>query len=78
MDRYQKVFGRTQGVVIGMHHVGALPGTPKYHNGTSLRTIVDAAVKEAVIYAKAGVVRRLIRFQRLSRLPRMVTKAKIR
>src|SRR3954447_16094623 len=39
--------------IIGMIHVGALPGTPA--NQLPLNKIVAAAVREAKIYREAGV-----------------------
>jgi len=39
--------------IIGMIHVDALPGTPKF--GGSVRAIVDKAVQEAKIYRNAGI-----------------------
>jgi len=48
-----KAFGIAK-PVIGMIHVGALPGTPKYKGG-GLRPIVSEAVKEARIYRDAGI-----------------------
>jgi len=40
-------------LVIGMVHVDALPGTPKY--GGNVNQIINNAVKEAVIYKSAGI-----------------------
>jgi len=54
MQRFSTVFNQPTGNVIGMIHVGALPGTPK--NTQSVKQILDAALREAHIYAKAGVV----------------------
>jgi hypothetical protein len=39
--------------VIGMIHVDALPGTPKY--GGSVKSIIDKAIKEALIYKDSGI-----------------------
>lgn len=39
--------------VVGMIHVGALPGTPRYAG--SMSTIVDRAVREAETYERAGL-----------------------
>jgi uncharacterized protein len=39
--------------VIGMIHVGALPGTPKYQG--EINPIIENAIKEAEIYKKVGV-----------------------
>lgn len=43
----------TQKPVIGMIHVGALPGTPA--SRASLRELEDAAVAECAVYREAGV-----------------------
>jgi membrane complex biogenesis BtpA family protein len=40
-------------LVIGMIHVGALPGTPKYTN--NVQQIIDNALKEAEMYKSAGI-----------------------
>lgn len=45
---------RLEKSIIGMIHVGALPGTPKYAGG-GLKPVVDQAVKEAKIYRDAGI-----------------------
>ena len=39
--------------VVGMIHVGALPGTPRHH--LSLREIVDSVRAEARVYRDAGI-----------------------
>src|SRR5262245_53417677 len=39
--------------VIGMIHVGALPGTPA--NTHTMRELIDLAVREAQIYRASGV-----------------------
>ena len=52
MDGLRKLFGRAK-PVIGMIHVGALPGTPA--NRKSLRAIEAQALHETKIYRDAGV-----------------------
>lgn len=39
--------------IIGMTHIGALPGTPQYH--LSVKQIIDQAVKETEIYLSCGI-----------------------
>ncbi len=46
-------FLKNSKAIIGMIHVGALPGTPNY--GGSLAQVVDKAVTEAEIYTAAGI-----------------------
>lgn len=46
------VFGRAK-AIVGMIHVGALPGTPRAHE--SLAAICQRAAAEAEIYAAAGL-----------------------
>ncbi|PSN37376.1 Uncharacterized protein F13E9.13 [Blattella germanica] len=48
MLRFHKVFGGKKCNVIGMVHIGALPGTPCY--GGSIQRLLDNACKEAEIY----------------------------
>uniref|UniRef100_A0A674KFF5 Uncharacterized protein n=2 Tax=Emydidae TaxID=8476 RepID=A0A674KFF5_9SAUR len=50
---FLKLFGRLKSVVIGMVHVGALPGTPR--SSLPLTQITDKACHEAEIYKDAGV-----------------------
>ncbi|XP_013413298.1 uncharacterized protein F13E9.13, mitochondrial [Lingula anatina] len=53
MNAFSSTFGRLRGVVIGMVHLRALPGTPA---GTlSMQEIIEVACKEAKIYKDAGV-----------------------
>nr|WP_321406071.1 BtpA/SgcQ family protein [uncultured Carboxylicivirga sp.] len=40
-------------IIVGMIHVGALPGTP--HNQSSVKEIAKKAVSEAILYQKAGI-----------------------
>ncbi|XP_015181914.1 PREDICTED: uncharacterized protein F13E9.13, mitochondrial [Polistes dominula] len=53
MLRFRKLFPKSTCSVIGMIHVGALPGTPKY-NG-SMKEIIKTALKEAMIYKDCQV-----------------------
>jgi len=39
--------------VVGMIHVDALPGTPKYKD--DVKSIINSAVKEAMIYKNSGI-----------------------
>ncbi|XP_075796292.1 uncharacterized protein F13E9.13, mitochondrial isoform X1 [Pelodiscus sinensis] len=50
---FLKLFGRLKSVVIGMVHVGALPGTPQ--SSLPLTQITDKACYESEIYKDAGV-----------------------
>ena len=52
MQKFDKIFP-TKHSVIGMIHIMALPGTPKY--GGSVAKIIEKAVTEAIIYKKAGI-----------------------
>ncbi|XP_059712997.1 uncharacterized protein F13E9.13, mitochondrial-like isoform X2 [Haemorhous mexicanus] len=47
------LFGRLKAAVVGMVHVGALPGTPR--NSLPLTQIIDQACQEAEVYKDAGV-----------------------
>ena len=48
----KKLFGVNK-PVIGMIHVDALPGTPKYKG--DVENIINSAVKEAMIYKNSGI-----------------------
>lgn len=52
MEKFLKIFKRPQ-VIVGMIHLKALPGTPNYKNNDA--KIIEAALKEAQIYKKAGI-----------------------
>jgi predicted TIM-barrel enzyme len=54
MDKFKKIFGRTNAVVIGMVHVDPLPGTPR--NTLAMDQIVENSLKEVRLYLEAGVV----------------------
>ncbi|XP_068058679.1 uncharacterized protein F13E9.13, mitochondrial-like isoform X1 [Anomalospiza imberbis] len=47
------LFGRLKAAVVGMVHVGALPGTPR--SSLPLTQIIDQACLEAEVYKDAGV-----------------------
>ncbi|XP_053843389.1 uncharacterized protein F13E9.13, mitochondrial-like isoform X2 [Vidua macroura] len=47
------LFGRLRAAVVGMVHVGALPGTPR--SSLPLTQIIDQACQEAEVYKDAGV-----------------------
>ncbi|XP_061749391.1 uncharacterized protein F13E9.13, mitochondrial isoform X2 [Nerophis ophidion] len=51
--KWRTLFGRLKGVVIGMIHVPALPGSPLA--GMKMSQIIDEACKEATIYRDAGL-----------------------
>eukprot|EP00029_Vermamoeba_vermiformis_P005909 TRINITY_DN2182_c0_g1_i2.p1 TRINITY_DN2182_c0_g1~~TRINITY_DN2182_c0_g1_i2.p1 ORF type:complete len:241 (-),score=37.44 TRINITY_DN2182_c0_g1_i2:64-762(-) len=53
MDKFKKIFGRTNAVVIGMVHVDPLPGTPR--NTLPMDQIVENSLKEVRLYLEAGV-----------------------
>lgn len=55
MQNFQRVFGTKQCSIIGMIHVKALPGTPKYDG--NFNAIVEQAKHEASIYRKHQIVR---------------------
>ncbi|XP_065517821.1 uncharacterized protein F13E9.13, mitochondrial-like isoform X2 [Lathamus discolor] len=47
------LFGRLKAAVVGVVHVGALPGTPR--SSLPLTQIIDQACQEAEVYKNAGV-----------------------
>ncbi len=51
-SRFDKIF-KKHPAIIGMIHLAALPGTPKYQNNT--KAIIDKALTEAHLYKKAGI-----------------------
>jgi uncharacterized protein len=53
-DALQALFGRPSGVVIGVVHLPALPGSPEYR-GEPIDALVDAALGDAGRYARGGV-----------------------
>lgn len=50
----QSLFGRKDGLVIGVVHLLALPGAPDYDGGP-VQAIYERAVQDAAAYAKGGV-----------------------
>jgi membrane complex biogenesis BtpA family protein len=52
MQKFQKIF-QVAHPIIGMIHVQALPGTPNYQGNIDF--ILEEALKEAIIYKKAGI-----------------------
>ncbi|WP_297486709.1 BtpA/SgcQ family protein [Thermococcus sp.] len=50
--KFQKIFGNKK-AVIGMIHLQALPGTPKYDGSTN--QIIEKALNEACTYQQAGI-----------------------
>lgn len=54
MQRFKQLFPLHQCNIIGMIHVGALPGTPKYDG--NFDKIIETAVNEAEIYSKHSLV----------------------
>lgn len=55
MQNFQRVFGTKQCSIIGMIHVKALPGTPKYDG--DFNATIEHAKREAMIYRKHQIVR---------------------
>ncbi|XP_076236385.1 uncharacterized protein F13E9.13, mitochondrial [Calliopsis andreniformis] len=53
MYNFHKFFQKGRCSVIGMVHVGALPGTPLYNGNTN--KIINNAIKDAVIYKECNV-----------------------
>jgi len=53
MNKFQELFKKSP-AVIGMIHVKALPGTPRYR-GNRFQQVIDQVKKETDIYLKAGV-----------------------
>jgi len=52
MQKFKSIF-ETVKPVIGMIHLQALPGTPKYTSNPSY--IIEKALEEAIIYKKSGI-----------------------
>jgi membrane complex biogenesis BtpA family protein len=52
MNKFSKLFD-VSAPIIGMIHLQALPGTPKYNHDVNF--ILDTALKETEIYLKAGI-----------------------
>ncbi|XP_022092090.1 uncharacterized protein F13E9.13, mitochondrial-like isoform X2 [Acanthaster planci] len=53
LSLFSQLFGRTHGVIIGMIHVKALPGSPRYR--LPVKDIIRLACEEAEGYRQAGV-----------------------
>ncbi|KAJ3660724.1 hypothetical protein Zmor_005160 [Zophobas morio] len=53
MLKFRTLFGGRKCAVIGMVHVGALPGTPRFEN--SVEKLVHNALKEVEIYLKCDI-----------------------
>lgn len=53
MLKFYKFFKKERCSVIGMVHVGALPGTPSY-NG-NINQIISNAIKETIIYRDCDI-----------------------
>jgi membrane complex biogenesis BtpA family protein len=53
-DSIEQVFGRARGVVIGVVHCPAFPGSPRYE-GRSSEALFEAALADASAYAGGGV-----------------------
>ena len=53
MSRFRHLFPHLRTNVIGMIHLGALPGTPAHH--MSVDQLIGAAVAEARTYAQVGI-----------------------
>jgi membrane complex biogenesis BtpA family protein len=53
-DSIKQVFGRARGVVIGVVHCPAFPGSPRYE-GRSSEALFEAALADASAYARGGV-----------------------
>lgn len=52
MQKFHSIF-KVNKPIIGMIHLKALPGTPKFNN--NINEIIDAALQESEIYKKAGI-----------------------
>ena len=53
MDRFRRIFGHHK-PVIGMVHLGALPGTPLYDREAGLRALVESAEADLAALQDAG------------------------
>ncbi|KAI5630240.1 hypothetical protein C0J50_10315 [Silurus asotus] len=51
--KFVKLFGRLKSNIIGMIHVGALPGTPLHRS--AVPELIDEACREAELYHQEGV-----------------------
>ncbi|CAB3793948.1 BtpA/SgcQ family protein [Pararobbsia alpina] len=53
-DSIKQIFGRARGVVIGVVHCPAFPGSPRYE-GQPTEALLEAALADATAYARGGV-----------------------
>ncbi|XP_075230052.1 uncharacterized protein F13E9.13, mitochondrial [Lycorma delicatula] len=53
MFRFQQLFPKKKCIIIGMIHIGALPGTPCYKG--SVEKLIEKACSEAEVYKKCSV-----------------------
>ncbi|WP_297354236.1 BtpA/SgcQ family protein [Paraburkholderia sp.] len=53
-DCIKRIFGRARGVVIGVIHCPAFPGSPRYQ-GASSQALYDGALADALAYRHGGV-----------------------
>jgi len=53
-DCIKRIFGRARGVVIGVIHCPAFPGSPRYQ-GASSQALYDGAFADALAYLNGGV-----------------------
>ena len=52
MEKFKSIF-KVDKPIIGMIHLKALPGTPKFNN--NINEIIDTALNEAELYKEAGI-----------------------
>src|SRR5260221_6183328 len=52
-DCVQQIFGRSRGVVIGVVHCPAFPGSPRYQDMPA-EALYEAALADATAYARGG------------------------
>ena len=52
MQKFKSIF-KVGKPIIGMIHLKALPGSPKFNNSTN--EIIEAAIDEVEIYKNAGI-----------------------
>ena len=52
MQKFNSIF-KVDNPIIGMIHLKALPGTPKFNN--NINEIIDSALSELEIYKKANI-----------------------
>ena len=53
-DCIKRIFGRARGVVIGVIHCPAFPGSPRYQ-GASSQALYEGALADALAYCNGGV-----------------------